>query len=107
MFHRDEHALVERADVVDCDDMRVGELGHRLRFSPQAVLELRIAVTSQHLERDDAIELRIARRVDHAHSPGTDLVHDHIASESRTGRDHVIGARLDRWIIRSLVARER
>ena len=44
-------------------------------------------VRPQQLERHLAVELRIVRRVDHAHAAGADAVQDHVAADRRAGRE--------------------
>ncbi len=52
-------------DVVDGDHVRMRQPGERLRLAPQPLAPLGPAL--QHLDRDRAAELGIARAVDHAH----------------------------------------
>ena len=58
------------ADVVERADVRMAERGDRLRLALEAEAELRVAgeVRRQHLDRDGAVEARVARAVDLAHA---------------------------------------
>ena len=75
-LHREEDLVVDHADVVDGDDVRVREPRHRLRLAQQARARrvLHALPRLEQLERDLAIELRIVRAVDHAHPAGADAL---------------------------------
>ena len=72
-------------DAVDVRDVGVADRGERLRFTREAGQPLGIGgeEVGQDLDRDVAIELRIAGAIHLAHSPGTD------------GGDDLVGAHLD------------
>jgi hypothetical protein len=70
-LHRDEHAIVHRAGVVHRDHVRVHQLRHRLGLAQQPRASIPAARVHE-LHRDPAIELRIVRRVHHAHAPQTE-----------------------------------
>ena len=73
------------ADVEDADDVRVRQLGDRLRLAHQARLAPRLIalalVRAQELERDLAIELRIVGGVDDAHRAGAEPLEHQVAAE--------------------------
>ena len=71
-LHREVDLLAERADLVDDDDVRVMDLGHRLRLAEQAGLRVEAGARrlgGEQLDRDLAIEVRIVRGVHDAHAP--------------------------------------
>src|SRR5262249_8271276 len=59
-------------DVVERADVRMVEAGDgpRLALEPRSDLGVRREVRGKHLHRDDAIEARVARAVDLAHTAG-------------------------------------
>ena len=69
-LHRDEHAVAERAGVVDGDDVRVREAGDgaRLAEQPRATLAGAAVEPLHDLEGDAAVQLRVVSRVDLAHA---------------------------------------
>jgi hypothetical protein len=86
-LHGQEDLLVDDADVVDADDVGVGQPGHRLGLAHQARGREGVglgAVGVEDLERDLPVQLRIVRAVDDAHGPGADLVEDDVAAELLT-----------------------
>ena len=70
-LHRHVHvAVVCVADIEDGDDVWVGEPRERTGFIEQSSFVERLVVLASHdLQRDVAIELSIACRIDHAHPP--------------------------------------
>ena len=99
-LHRDEDLVVERADVVDDDDVRVRQPRDRLRLAqrPLPPLGQRDAVAGldpQELDRDLAIELRIVRRVDLAHPAAPDQPQHDVAADDRAASERR-GGRIDR-----------
>lgn len=83
-LHRDEQRAVVDADVVDLDDVRVGEASQRLRLAERPLARFVGAVGQRpayHLDGDVAVELRIAGAKDLAHAacaePGDDPVAPH------------------------------
>ena len=90
-LHRDEHLLLERADVVDDDDVRVRQPRDRLRLAQRALPPLVAgdAVAGLHpqqLDRDLAIQLGIVRRVDLAHAAAADQPEHDVAADGRAPR---------------------
>ncbi len=66
-LHRDEHLVVDRADV-DADDVRVRELCQRLCLAHEPGATGQLDRLGTHdFDRDLAIELGIVRNVDGAH----------------------------------------
>ena len=87
-LHREEHLVVEHADVVDGDDVGVREPRHRLRLAQQAraaPCPSRPVPGLEQLERDLAIELGIVRAVDDAHRAGADAFDDDVTADSSAG----------------------
>ncbi len=90
-LHRDEHAVIDAADVEHGHDVGVRQLRHRLRLAQQRVVNRQPiggsgAVVAKHLERDLAVQLRIVCRVHDAHASGTDPIEHDIATEPRAER---------------------
>ena len=91
-LHRDEHLVAEHADVVDRDDVRVRDAGHRARLADDAGAGRGAAAArpraAQELDRDLAAQLRIVGGVDHAHRAGAEQLAQHVArhAPARRGR---------------------
>ena len=78
-LHRDVHLLAARAGLVDAQHVRVIDARHRLRLAQQARARVLGSgrYAEEQLDGDLAIEVRIVRGVDHAHTAGAqDLEHD-------------------------------
>ena len=75
------------SDVVERADVRMIERRHGVRLAVEAGAQLGVGgeLRRQHLDRDRAIEPRIARAVDLAHPAGADRRDDLIRPESRAG----------------------
>ena len=82
-LHRQEHLVVDDADVVNGDDVRVLEARDRLCFTQQARPRrvLHALPGLDQLEGDLSIELRIIRAVDDAHRAGADALDDHVTPD--------------------------
>jgi hypothetical protein len=81
-LHGEEHAMVDGADVVDRDDVGVGEPGEGLGLAEHAGLTAGVAGARQHdLEGDAAIELGVVGGVDHAHAAGAERIEQDVAAE--------------------------
>ena len=89
-FDEFEHQKIRRARLIDGVDLRdVGMVEARQRFrfaleAPQTFLVLREFVR-QHLDRDLALQPRVARAIDLPHRAGAQRTHDHIIGEGRAG----------------------
>ena len=97
-LHRDEHVIVVNADVVHGDDVRVAQASERLRLPPQAVGEVRShLVRVEHLQRDVALELGVARDVHDSHATFAGAAAHDVTTDARAGCEvegPVAGARL-------------
>ena len=84
MLHHEVVRCRRAADVVDAADVGMVERGDGARLALEACPQVRIVsdVARQDLDRDRAIEARVARLVDLAHAAGADG-----RRELRTGRD--------------------
>ena len=83
-----------RADVVDGDDAgRVeGGCGSRLPLQPRHALRITCEQRGQHLDRDVAVQPRIARFVDFAHPAGSEVPEDFVRTETGAGlKGHAVG----------------
>ena len=96
-LHGDENAIADEAEVVDGDDVAVGQPRQRMRFAEQAYAQprrhrsLAIAAANQ-LERDEAAQDWILRAVDDSHGAGAELRDDLVATETRAdGKAHAVG----------------
>jgi hypothetical protein len=78
-----------RADVVDGDDVGVGQGGDGARLFLEAPGELFVArePLGKHLDRDLAAESRVARPIDLAHSSGAEQRQDLVRPKPRV-RSH-------------------
>ena len=83
-FHRQERQAGGLFDRVDRDDVRVVESGHSQRFLLEAVAAF-VIVDLQRLDRDVAVESRVAGAVDIAHPARADLRDDFVRAEARAG----------------------
>ena len=104
VFEHEEIRRALAADVVQGADVRVVQGGHDPRLALEPVAELRIARerVGEDLDRDRAIEPRVARLVHLAHAAGTQGGEDLIGAEVGAGSEgHV------EWIIRAARPRRR
>ena len=85
------HALV-LADVVERADVRVRQARDRPRLALEPLAELGVGgqCCRQDLDRDGAIEPRVARPIDLAHPAGAEQRHDLVRSQPRSGWEHVV-----------------
>lgn len=76
-LHHDKHLILEGANLVHRDDVRMGEPRHRLRLADQPQPGCGAGAEIAHdLDRDPAIEIRIVRLEHDAHAAGPELAHD-------------------------------
>jgi hypothetical protein len=85
-LHRDEELLALRvgADVVDRDNVGVGELGHRAGLARQPISELGALGTGvgmQDLDRHSSIELGVVRREHGPHAAFPQAAGDAVAAD--------------------------
>ena len=75
-LHRDEALAADIANLVNGDDMRVAEPGHRLGLAQDPLPALRGcgSAGAQHLDRDLAIKALIVRGVDDPHPTGPEAI---------------------------------
>ena len=83
-LHDDEGDLVDAADVVDGDDVRMVELrrGARLLLEAAKTLDAGRRILRQDFQRDVAIEFRVARLEDLTHPPRTKPRDDYVRPEA-------------------------
>ena len=76
------------AEVVDGEDVRVVELGHRLGLALEAGEPLRVLrhLLGQHLDGHIPLEPLVLSPVHHAHSAGADLLDDAVVAECLTNK---------------------
>jgi hypothetical protein len=87
VLHREEHVIAERADVEDRHDIAMRQLRHCLRLAQHSLLRARVVTRGDELERDGAVQARIARRVDNAHRACTGDALDDVAADRGAGRE--------------------
>ena len=87
VLHHEERRAVVLADVVERADVRMIELRDRARFAVEPLAELRVGgeALGQDLDRDGAIEARVARLVDLAHAARADRRRDFVRAEASAG----------------------
>jgi hypothetical protein len=77
VFHRHERLVLMLADVVDGDDVVVTEVGSGPRLAEETLQQLFIEERiAQHLDRQQAVEIGVAREVDRAHAAMADAADD-------------------------------
>jgi hypothetical protein len=92
LHHEKRHAIL-LADVVEGADVRVGQLRDRAGLAIEALAELRVGGErgGKHLDRDRAIEARVACFVDFAHPARAKGGKDLVRAEARAwGQRHAI-----------------
>ena len=94
VLHRDERLAVGDARLEHADDVWIREPCERLRFATEAVLLLRIEprLEAAHLDRDDALEIRIARAIHRAHCTAADQI-EHLEPADPVDGGSCIGRR--------------
>ena len=96
VLHHDEIVAVGRLDFVNRDDVRVIERRGGVRFldKPATAILVADAVRRQHLDRDLAVEPRIAGAIHLAHPTGADEREDLVRPECRARLEgHASGIR--------------
>ena len=85
----DERRPIMRADVVDGDDAGSveGGGGARLLLQPRHPIGIAREQRRQDLDRDVAVQPRIARLVDLAHAAGAQQRQDFVGAQAGTGAD--------------------
>ena len=88
-LHRGVDGALLAAEVVDGEDVRVGEGGDRLRLALEAGERVRVLgeVPRQDLHRDVALELGVARAEHDAHAALAELGDDLVRSEAGPGSE--------------------
>ena len=83
VLHHDEQAARVLAQVVDCDDVGVAQLGTGLRFAEESRPQLiaLVYVLGDDLEGDHALQQGVARLVHGAHSAPPDLLRDLVLAQ--------------------------
>ena len=91
--HDEEQVPLVVGEVVDRNDAGVVEFrdGAGLALEPLPLISLQIA-GGQHLDRDLALQHRIARQIHHSHASSTDLSEDFV-SRSEFSTDHRLARR--------------
>ena len=75
------------AHIVQGADVRMLEGGHRARFTIETVAELPVGGNrcSQNFDGDSAVEARIGRALDFAHSAAAERALDFVRAEANAG----------------------
>ena len=98
-LHDEKRHAVDLADVVNGADVRVGYPGDRPRFTLKS-LQLQARRTPRRredLDRDGAIELRVASAIDLAHASGADWRQDFVTANSLSrSQGHGVSSRESR-----------
>ena len=77
-FHQQVVKPVRLAEIVHGDDVRVAQPRQRLGFAQEALGELRVGalLRREDLQRDEPVQLRLARLIDHAHAAAPEAFQD-------------------------------
>ena len=80
---RDETSIARRADLINCEDVRMIQSRSSFRFLNEALQSLLVRSYSlrKNLDRHRSIEFRIKGEVDLTHAAGADLRADFVAAE--------------------------
>ena len=85
-FHHERADAAALFEAVDGADVRVIQRGERLRFALKRASRSGSATNAREdLDRDVAIELRVARPIDLAHAAGPEGGEDLVRAEAGTG----------------------
>jgi hypothetical protein len=92
------------ADLVNGDDVRVVELGGRLRLAAKSVHLVCGGELSgeDHLQRYDAVEAALPRFVDDAHAAAGDFLQQLVVAEIGDGAERTVGHRVaggEGWVL--------
>ena len=79
-----EVGAIVLADVVECTDVGMGERGDRFGFAREALPLLGIT-GREDLDRDCAVQARVAGFVDLAHAPGAECAENFVRAKSDAG----------------------
>jgi hypothetical protein len=86
-LHGDPDAVDVGADVVDGDDVGVGELGEGLGLAQEADLAAAAGSGAQELEGDLAVEVGVEGGVDDAHGAGAEAIEEDVAADAEAARE--------------------
>ena len=78
--HHVEDEAVDLVDGMNRDYVRVRQLGGEPRFAQEAVAQSLRLVGREELDRDEAVEVDLAREIDDSHPAATQLANDRIAT---------------------------
>ena len=81
VLHRDERLALVLADVVDGDDVGMGQARRRTGFAGEPLLDL-VVEDRQDLDRDGPIEHRIAGQVEQPHAAFAKAIQDFVPADS-------------------------
>jgi hypothetical protein len=86
-FHHQRADPVRVFEAVDVRDVRMVERGQHLRFAaePREAVGVVRHLREQDLDRDLAMQVRIARPIDFAHAPGAQQGNDFVRAETSAG----------------------
>ena len=101
--------FARRADVVNGKDIGMRELRHRLRFPERAPAQIHShcigrSLWPEYLEGNLAIELRVARGIDDAHSARADRTNHFVAPDAPLLENGDLGRRLPHDFCKQLPA---
>ena len=93
VLHAEEARAVGLADIVNLDDVRVGELCRGERLAREAGDEDGIGrpALAHHLEGDEAVERELPREVDRAHPTAAELALDDVSRHFEAHRLGFVG----------------
>ena len=94
--HDEKNEATRLADAMDRDDVRVREPGRHARLAQEPLPRRRCAreVRGQDLDGDVAIQLHVAREVNHAHAAAAELALEGVLAGQRGLQIEELGGRL-------------
>jgi hypothetical protein len=82
VFHRHERLMLVLAGVVDGDDVVVAQVAGGTRFAQESLNQLVLEQITQHLDREEPIEVGVARQVDGAHAAVAEPADDFVLADA-------------------------
>ena len=97
-LERHERQVIDRADLIDLNDMGMAELGDCLGFEAKAgkVFGPRLLPAANHLHRDHPVQTGLAGEIDHPHAAFAELFQE-LVTRNRGPVGTAVGSRCSPW----------